>query len=242
MIAGTCISLGRFRFIGKYNRKVKWPLTYKLKLMIQILNLLISLTQLVLSMVHTIEYPFRYLQLAEQICVWILSLVMFRFEYERALAHAWFMLPTLWCFTTVYYGAEFYLQYIHARSSNKLSFYVLLLSQIVFTMVISALSLFYREDSPHRQFGRYQSLNLESHLLEQKIETRIQAPSGSLSFDFAKAVENDYPAVPAEFPRISVRLTDTYSVSQKSGKVKFEIQSSCSYLDSRIFSVKRTLE
>lgn len=111
MVAGTCISLSRFRSIGKYNRRVKWPLTYKLKLVIQVLNLLISFASLVLSIVQANKYAFRYLQLVEQLCVWSLSLAMFRFEYKRALKHAWFMLPALWVTSSLYYGAEFYIQY-----------------------------------------------------------------------------------------------------------------------------------
>lgn len=50
----------------------------------------------------------RYLQLAVQMLVWVLSLLMFKFEFKRALGHVWYVHPLLWGYCTLYYTFETY--------------------------------------------------------------------------------------------------------------------------------------
>ena len=106
LFVGSGVRYYKYRNIGLYNRIVKWPNSYKIKLLFQIVILLLIFGQLAVIISINNTDPLRYIQIATQVFAWIFSLLMFRFEFKRALPHIWYMHPFFWAYTSFYYSAE----------------------------------------------------------------------------------------------------------------------------------------
>jgi len=103
-----------------------------------------------------------------QLAVWSISLAMFKFEYKRALGHIWYMHPLLWAYTSLYYLAEMYLQTKNATNVEIFKpYYILLACQALVAIVLTALVLWFQQDSPHRQHSVYYEPDLTGNLLPQ---------------------------------------------------------------------------
>jgi len=51
LVAGTVTRFSKFKDIGLYNKLLAWPKSYKLKLLIQVLNICIVIAQIVVLFV-----------------------------------------------------------------------------------------------------------------------------------------------------------------------------------------------
>lgn len=58
---GTLVRVKNYSSIGLYNRKVKWSTSYKLKLYLQCLNIVLIVGQLALCIIQNNSFLFRYM-------------------------------------------------------------------------------------------------------------------------------------------------------------------------------------
>ena len=150
LIIGSSVRFSKFREIGLYNKLLAWPQSYKLKLSIQILNVLLVIAQIVLLFVLSLSQKImeREASLFLQVIVWVVSICMSRFEFRRAIGHIWYMHPLLWFYTTLYYVFVLCSNALNQNQifSNQLPLFILLLCQVCSTLVLAVLSLVYPRD------------------------------------------------------------------------------------------------
>jgi hypothetical protein len=193
------VRYNKYGSIGLYARKVLWPKSFKIKLALQVVLLVIIIAQFVLSFFSTQRYILRYLQLVVQLLVWMTSLAMYRFEYKRALGHIWYMHPLLWAYTAIYYLISLVLHFYSpgVMSNINIAFLSLLGCQTVISFMLVALAIKYPQDSPHRKHNIYYEPDLNGNLLPSSSEPANDIESNS--FISLSSQNHVYPRIKSKF-------------------------------------------
>jgi hypothetical protein len=105
-IVGALVRLKYYSSIGLSNRKVDWGISYKAKVALQCLMLVTLCCHAVPAFMDNQPNFFRVCAIIQQIVVWLVSLMMWRFEYKRALGHTWYLHPLLFTYCTLLYAAQ----------------------------------------------------------------------------------------------------------------------------------------
>ena len=112
LLIGGLVRYCLFLDIGRYNRNISWPKSYKLKLCLQFLMIVCVLCELgILLVIHQFHFILRELSLLGQLLVWSASVSLHYFEYYRALGHVWYVHPLFWWYSTFYYSCCLFLHW-----------------------------------------------------------------------------------------------------------------------------------
>jgi hypothetical protein len=172
LVAGSATRYSKFKEIGLYNKLLAWPQSYKLKLGIQVFNLVLVIAQIVLLFVLSQITMYREVSLFLQVVVWVVSICISRFEFRRAIGHIWYMHPLLWWYTTLYYvfilSSDALSKNVSGNFNERLPLFILLLCQVCSTLILAVLSSVYPRDISLKRLN-YVQFELE----DDNINTRL---------------------------------------------------------------------
>ena len=206
--------LKNYSSIGLSNRKVDWGLSYKIKVGLQCLMLVTLCCHAVPAFMDNQHYFFRVCAVIQQLVVWVISLLMWRFEYKRALGHTWYLHPLLFGYCAFYYSAQILIQIKFLIIDTSFVYYIILGLQVLFSLILTVLTIKYPNDNPHLIYTQeFRADVVSERLLYSEDEFRRGSVTDRFSY---------YKAQNSELPKIIIKMTEYLGVGKE--EIVFQIR------------------